>query len=129
MKENWQVFKLQHIDSSSKAHGRDIDFMGFRFYRHKTILRKSILMKMKRKVRHLKKKRSLNINWTVHDARAMLSYLGWIKVTDIYKLYKREIKPFINFKRLKRMVSIYDNKKNNKEMKSLCGENPKILTA
>lgn len=128
MKENWQVFKLQYIDSSGKAHGRDIDFMGFRFYRHKTILRKSILMKMKRKVRHLKKKRSLNINWTVHDARAMLSYLGWIKVTDIYKLYKREVKPFVSFKRLKRMVSIYDNKKNNKEMKSLCGKNPKILT-
>jgi len=128
MKGNWQVFRLQYKDKHGKIHGRDLDFMGFRFYRHKVTLRKSILLKMKRKVNHLKKKRLLKQNWTVHDARAMLSYLGWIKATDVYDLYKRIIKPFVSFKRLKKMVSIYD-KKVKKEMRHICGENLKILTA
>ena len=128
MKENWQVFRLQYKDKHNKIHGRDLDFMGFRFYRHKVTLRKSILLKMKRKVNHLKKKRLLKKNWTVHDARAMLSYLGWIKATDVYDLYKRIIKPFVSFRRLKKMVSIYD-KKNKKEMIHICGENLKTLTA
>ena len=38
----------------------------------------------------------------------MLSYLGWIDCTDTYLMYRKWIKPCINFQQLKRKVSRYD---------------------
>lgn len=84
--------------------GRDLDFMGFRFYRNRTILRKSIMYKATRKARKISKKEKA----TILDARQMLSYLGWIDCTDTYLMYRKWIKPCINFQQLKRKVSRYD---------------------
>lgn len=87
--------------------GKDLDFMGFRFYRDHTVLRRSIMYKASRKAKKLASK----ARPTVYDARQMLSYLGWIKSTDTYAMYSKWIKPYVNFRKLKRKVSKSD--KNN----------------
>lgn len=104
LKSNWQVFRFSYIDRDGKERGRDLDFMGFRFYRNRTILRKSIMYKATRKAGKISKKEKP----TILDARQMLSYLGWIDCTDTYRMYQKWIKPRVNFQQLKRKVSQYD---------------------
>jgi hypothetical protein len=100
LKANWQVFRFSYGNNQ----GRDLDFMGFRFYRNRTILRKSIMYKATRKARKISKKEKA----TILDARQMLSYLGWIDCTDTYLMYRKWIKPYVSFQQLKRKVSRYD---------------------
>lgn len=115
LKHNWQVCRIMY-----KGKGRDLDFMGFRFFREKTFVRKSIMLRMTRKARRLSKKKTIS----VHDARAMLSYLGWLNATNTYGMYKKWIKPYISFKRLKKIVRRYSKRK---EVK-ICGEMSKTVT-
>lgn len=109
LKSNWQVFLFDYVRTDGTHIGRDLDFMGFRFFRDRTILRKSIMLKATRKARKLNKK----LFKTVHECRQMLSYLGWVDCTDTYGLYKKQIKPFVSFKRLKKRVSSYDKEREN----------------
>lgn len=99
LKGNWQVFLFDW-----KGRGRDLDFMGFRFYRNRTVLRKSIMYKATRKASRISKKDHV----TVYDVRQMMSYLGWIDCTDTYEMYKLWIKPYVNFQRMKRYISKCD---------------------
>lgn len=99
LKENWQVFRF---DYNGKY--RDLDFMGFRFYRDKITLRKSIMLKASRKARKVFKTEKPSI----YAVRQMLSYLGWIVHTDTYNFYLEWIKPVVNFQRYKRRVGAYD---------------------
>lgn len=100
LKANWQVFRFSYGNNQ----GRDLDFMGFRFYRNRTILRKSIMHKAARKASKISKKERA----TILDARQMLSYLGWFDCTDTYYMYRRWLKPKISFRRLRRKISRYD---------------------
>ena len=115
MKENWQVYLFDYVKADGTHVGRDLDFMGFRFYRDRTTLRKSIMLKATRKARRIAKKPIK----TVHDCRQMLSYLGWIDCTNTYAMYKKHIKPYVSFQYLKRRENTYQ-KRINKEEK-LCG--------
>lgn len=100
LKGNWQVYRFSH----GLDRGRDLDFMGFRFYRSRTTMRRSIMLKASRKARKIFRKPKL----TIHDARQMMSYLGWIDSTNTYKMYEERIKPYIKFGALKRKIGIYD---------------------
>jgi retron-type reverse transcriptase len=111
MKENWQVYLFHYIKRSGKEIGRDLDFLGFRFYRNRTTLRRSVMLKATRKARRIAKK-SVK---TIYDCRQMLSYLGWIKATDTYGMYRKHVKPFVNFQNLKRRASAYQKHMNKKE--------------
>lgn len=107
LKENWQLYRF--VDKNDK-NGRDIDFMGFRFYRNKTTLRKSSLRRIRRKANRLAKKRELyqageGQGTTVHDCQSMLSYLGWTTHTDVYQYYQKWIKPKVNKRQLRKKVS------------------------
>jgi hypothetical protein len=99
LKGNWQVFLF---DWHKK--GRDLDFMGFRFYRDRTTLRRTIMLKATRKARRISKKE----HPTIYDIRQMMSYLGWIDCTDTYYMYENWIKPFVSFGRMKRYISKHD---------------------
>lgn len=101
LKKNWQVFLFDW-----NGRGRDLDFMGFRFFRNRTVLRKSIMYKATRKAGKISRKHKV----TIHDARQMLSYLGWISCTATYRMYEIWIKPFVNFQTLKRYVSRCDKR-------------------
>lgn len=113
MKGNWQVFRFDYIRKDGTHGGRDLDFMGFRFFRDRTILRKTLMIRMTRKARRISRKKTK----TVYDCRQMLSYLGWIDCTDVYAMYRKRIKPHVNFQQMKRRESAYTRAQNRREKK------------
>ena len=82
--------------------------MGFKFYRNKTTLRKSIMLKTTRKAKQMSKKQKV----TIHSIRQMLSYMGWITCTNTYNMYEKWIKPYVNLRNYKKRISKYDKRKN-----------------
>lgn len=108
MKGNWQVFRFEY-----KGRYRFLDFMGFRFYRNRTTLRKSIMIKATRKARKIYRTGKAS----VYSARQMLSYLGWIDATDTYGMYEKYIKPYVSFQKLKRKIKSYDKNRNRRKAK------------
>ena len=99
LKPNWQVARF-HYHSG----GRFLDYMGFRFYRNRITLRRSIMLRMTRRARKISRKEKP----TIYDCRRMMSALGWLKSTDSYGIYKKWIKPCISFQELKRRISRHD---------------------
>lgn len=102
LKPNYQVFKLAYIDKDGKERGRPIDFMGYKFYRDRTVLRRGIMLRAVRKALKISKK--TNLNW--YECTQLLCYLGWFKYTDTYKVYERFIKPNVNIGECKKVVSL-----------------------
>ena len=106
MKDNWQVFKIEYEDSNGQLHGRPLDFMGFKFYRNRTVLRRNIMLRASRKARKLSKKSRI----TIYDCRQLLAYIGWISATDVYGFYQEWIKPYVDIGYLKKRISYYDRR-------------------
>lgn len=102
IKENWQIFRFEY-----KGRGRPLDFMGWQFYRDKTILRKSIFIRIMRKARKVGK------HTTIKGAQGMISYMGYIKHTDTYGSYAQYIRPYVNIGKLKKFVAKRERSKNN----------------
>ena len=94
IKDNWQLFR---IDS------RPIDFLGFKFYRDKTILRKKNALRIRRRIGKIHKKKNLNYK----DACAIVSYWGWIKNSNSFNFYNKYVKPKINLKQARMVISNY----------------------
>lgn len=92
VKGDWQVFKVDSMP---------IDFLGFKFYRNKTILRKRTALRIRRRMCKIHKKDRLNYK----DACAVVSYWGWIVRSDSYQFYHKYMKPIISVKKAKRTVS------------------------
>ena len=97
IKENWQLFKTD---------SRPLDFLGYRFYRGYSTLRKSNFLRIKRRAKKISKKKELNF----HDAASMLSYSGWLKHCNSYNYQQKYIKPYINYNKGKEVVS-HESKK------------------
>lgn len=74
IKGNYQIFNIEK---------RKLDFCGFVFTRNKTFVRKRITKNMLRQYVKFIKTRSL------HSARSLMSYYGWILHSDSYILYKK----------------------------------------
>lgn len=107
VKENWQIFRF-HTKTNK---GRFLDFMGFRFYRNRTTIRRRIAIKAMRKAKRIYKKQIP----TICDARQMLSYLGWTKVTNTYIWFQNYILAYVNIKQLRKIVSLYDKRRYHNE--------------
>ena len=99
LKDSWCVARFVH-EKSGKEFGRDLDFMGFRFYRNRTVLRRSIMIRATRLARHMKK--------TVSNARRFMSYLGWFTHTDTYNVFRKWISPYLDVRRLKIKIARSD---------------------
>ena len=95
VKDNWQVFKVDK---------RAVDFLGFRFFRNKTILRKRNALRISRRFRKISKKQGLSYN----DASAVISYWGWLKRSDSYKFYNGKLKPLVDINYARKVVSNHD---------------------
>lgn len=124
LKGNWQVFRFEYEVKTKKGatklqeekpdekkkkpktRGRAIDFMGFVFHYNRTTMRKCILERSRRKAHRLAKKDK--ITW--YDASAMLSYMGWYDDTDTYNYFQEYIKPCVDVRKLKRIVSKHSRK-------------------
>lgn len=113
LKSNYQVFKFAYTDKNGKTRGRPIDFMGFKFYRDRTVLRRGIMLRAVRKALKISKKTKLN--W--YECTQLLCYLGWFKYTDTYKVFERFIKPYVNIGECKKIVSLRQ-KRINKRLKN-----------
>jgi len=88
---------------------RGIDFLGYRFFHNKTILRRTLMLKATRKVKRTAKRKS----WSAHNCASILSYVGWIKHSNSYNLYQKWIKPYIKKSYLEGVVSNESIKCNN----------------
>lgn len=102
LKKNWQVFRLDK---------RDIDFLGLRFFRHKTILRKRNALRIRRRIKKIANKSSISES----DASAVISYWGWIKRSDSYRYYHKHVKPYISISKARKVVSYYAKVRNHPE--------------
>jgi len=94
MKQDWQIFPL-----SSRA----IDFLGLRFFRYKTILRKRNALRIRRRMVKISKKKRM----TQQDACAIVSYWGWIKRCNSYHFYNKYVKPNVDIDFAKSIISKY----------------------
>lgn len=109
MKNDWSVFRFNvpvKNGEKPKDKYRFLDFMGYRFYRNRTTIRKSIMLKMGRYARRIHNKEKP----TLYDVKKMLSYKGWLKHTDSYSFYLECIKPYVSFQKLRRRISNHDKK-------------------
>lgn len=112
IKDNWQVFRFDYItknelgkDGRAKHRGRAIDFLGFRFFRDKTILRKRNALKIRRAVAKLSKKFRDHRKIAPHEARSLMSRLGALRHCNSRNFYMKHIKPYIKIKKVKEIVS------------------------
>ena len=96
LKGNWQVFPIK---------ARFLDFMGFRFYRFKITMRRSILYKACRKAKRISEKKP-----TIYSIKQALSYLGWFSQTDTYNVFQDRFAKYINVQDIKRRISRYDKR-------------------
>lgn len=87
---------------------RAFDVLGFRFFRDKTILRKRNVLAISRQARRIGKVKSV----TPHMARSMLSRMGSLKHCHSRNYYTKNVKPYVNIKKLKEVISIEDRKRN-----------------
>lgn len=127
VKENYQIFRFDYIDKKDgKRKGRPIDFMGFKFYRDKTTLRRSIMLKATRKAKKMSKKKKL----TWFDSCQLISYMGYFLHTDTYGVFQKYIKPYVNIKNCKQRIRTHQLRLNKKE-KNKCStlENQKVSTS
>lgn len=111
LKDNYQVFKITDVNC--------LDFMGFRFFRNRVTLRRNIFLRARRKAKRIYKKRLAKKRITAHDARQMLSYMGWFKATDTYQAFCDYIKPYISVRNLRAIISRKDNIRNGKKPKDV----------
>lgn len=110
LKGDWQVFRFEYIGKDGTVKGRMLDYMGFQFHHDRTTIRKSTLESARKKAYHIA--RDEKISW--YNATVMLSYMGWFKHTDTYDYYRKYIKPNVNVKKLKKIVSKHSRKEKEK---------------
>lgn len=107
LKENWQVFRF-HTKNNK---GRCLDYMGFKFYRNRTALRKSITKKAMRKaLRIYKKQIDPNKKVNVKDARQIITYKGWTKASNTYNWLQKYILKYVSFREMRKIISKHDRK-------------------
>lgn len=114
LKRNYQVCKF-HYQKKGKVIGRPVDFMGFVFYRDKTVIRKSIMVSATRLAKKMNKAKQEGRRYFVKHIQAMLSYMGWFTHTDSYDCYLFWVKPYICVKTLKRIISNLKRRTNSHE--------------
>lgn len=115
LKHNYQVFKF-YYEKGAKVIGRELDFMGFLFYRDRVLIRERIMLAATRLARKMHRAKEQGRRYYEKHIKAMLSYVGWFSCTDSYNCYLEHIKPFINVGKLKKIVSKLDRRTNHDEV-------------
>ena len=94
MKGNWQVFPLR---------SRPLDFIGYKFYRTHTTLRRRNFLSLTRQARRVQKRIAAGYEVSFHTAASLLSRAGMLVHCDGVSVRKKYIDP-IGIKRLKEVV-------------------------
>jgi retron-type reverse transcriptase len=80
LKSNWQIFPVD---------ARGIDFLGYRFFHDYILLRKSIAIKFKQRIKYIETRwRDLPPSGILNS---VMSYRGWLGHADCYNLAKKYI--------------------------------------
>lgn len=118
LKRTFQVCRFDYLSKKTRTDaygnvtrirvGRDIDFMGFRFYRDRTIIRKRIMLSATRTARRLHKAKEAGRRYYARSVRGMVSKMGWFSCTDSYDCYLANVKPYVDIRKLKRIISKLD---------------------
>lgn len=82
IKENWQIFP---------TFVRGVDFLGYRCFGPYTLLRKSTVLNMKKKLTRMQRFAEL----TRHDLNVIASYHGWMSWCDSYRLSGKYVQPLL----------------------------------
>lgn len=134
LKHNFQVCKFYFVKKSGAAIGRCLDFMGFQFYREKTLIRKNIMLAATRLAKQMHKAKEAGHGYFAKHLKAMLSYMGWFDCTNTYDCYLEYIKPHVVIGKLKKIVSKLDRRSRNHEtvdrgkMRGKTGRTPDYCT-
>lgn len=110
LKRNFQICKFWFVKKTGKIIGRCIDFMGFVFNRIATVLRKKIMIRSVRCAKRIGKCEKI----AVGQALSMISRAGWFKHTNTRSVWENYIKPNVNIKKLKGIIS-RDQRRLNRE--------------
>lgn len=105
LKKNWQVYRTDK---------EPLDFMGFRFWRDRTTIRKRIMLAISRCVR---KAHKAGDRVTKHRIAAVLSYLGWVKHSDTHTFFTKWILPFLHIQKLKAKLRRMNHEELQKQFK------------
>ena len=100
VKNNWKIYNFDYTNKREVKIGYPIDYMGFKFYRTRTTIRKSILLKASRKANKISKK----LKVTAYDASQLLSYYGWFKHTNTYSSFEKHIRSKVNLVEMKQLI-------------------------
>ena len=102
LNKSWQVFRFEYYNvKKGKICGRAINALGTVIHVDRLTVRKSILLRTRRKV--LKVYNKDVISW--HDANSTLAHISCFKNRNCYQYYHEYIKPYVNLGRLKRKVA------------------------
>jgi hypothetical protein len=112
LKGNYQVCKFDFVKKNGKRIGRPIDFMGFVFFRERTVIRKTIMLSATRLAAKMHRAKEALRGYYQKHIQAMLSYIGWFDCTDTYGCYESRIKPYINVGKLKKIISKLKRRQN-----------------
>ena len=121
-----QVYRFEYgtgeMDEKGKekARGRVVNALGAMIHHNRTTLRKSILMRMRRKSIRIRHKPGQERTW--HDGASMLARLSWVRHTDTYTYYTEHIKPNINTRQLKEKV-----RRHSRSMRDIIEERRRII--
>ena len=96
MKENWQVFPVKH---------RPVDFVGYRFYRNHTTMRRRNFLRLARQCRRVRKKLDNGRRIPFTTASGQLSRVGQLKHCNGYMTRAKYFDP-IGEKVLKDIVRV-----------------------
>lgn len=97
MKPDWQIFKTD---------SRGIDFVGYRFFHHKTTLRRRNFQKLRRNVRTVNRFLKTGRKIPAKAASGLLSRAGQLKHCNGQNVMEKYIEP-IGIDRLKKIVSLH----------------------
>lgn len=101
IKDNWQVYRFDYISRDGSRKGRDLDFLGLRFFRDKTILRKRLALRIRRQSKSIKKSNRI----TASVARSFMARIGWLKHCNSSNFYRKYVRPCVRIKKLKEVIS------------------------
>lgn len=118
LKNNYQVFRFDYVKKDGKRIGRPLDFMGFLFFRDKTLIRKRIMIAATKLAKRMNREKEIRKGYFRKHISAMISYIGWFDCTDTYGCYEKHIKPFVNIGRLKKIISKLQRRQNDETVDS-----------
>jgi retron-type reverse transcriptase len=122
LKHNYQLFRFDYIQNGVH-YGRDLDFIGFRFFRDRTELRKSTMLRFTRRAMTINKNHRIRLI----DARAIESYMGNLNHCDIYYMVKGFVEPYVDIELCHSKISENDKYKNfKKKLKNIKKDDPEF---